>query len=164
MKNRKIKGQFIPHRLDMLQSPAWRALNHSAKRILECLEVEYMRKGGNKNGELICTYSDFAKAGIRRNAIRPGIHLACRCGFSEITQRGRFTRGGNVPACYRLTYLPTAVCDPTDEWREFKPQRANHNGGSRNLQQGRKRHQIPGIETDTGPGAKTPVSKPIPDR
>jgi hypothetical protein len=104
----------------MLESAPWRALDHSAKRILERLEIEYMRKGGNKNGQLICPYSDFEKFGIRRMSIASGIRVVCRYGFLQITQRGHFALGGKVAAQYRLTYLPTAAAGPTDEWREVK--------------------------------------------
>jgi hypothetical protein len=104
-----------------MESPAWRLLSHSAKRILECFEIEYMRKGGSNNGRLICTYADFEKAGVRRMSIAPAIRHACKLGFLQITQRGRFSFGGKSAAQYRLTYLPTASADPSDEWREINP-------------------------------------------
>jgi hypothetical protein len=60
----KIEGQFSALTIDMLRSPARRALSLSARRILDRLEVESADHGGNDNGKLPCTYQHFMEWGI----------------------------------------------------------------------------------------------------
>ena len=87
-----IDGQFIAHRVEMLNSAAHAALSHAARRILDRLEIEHASNGGVENGNLACTFDDFARAGIRRRSIAAAIRELERLGFLEITQRGR--KGG----------------------------------------------------------------------
>jgi len=112
------------HRLEMLQSPAWRLLNRAERRVLERMEIENMRGRGKENGSLICTYDNLVEYGIRRPSIARAIRAVTTAGFIEITQRGWRSAGTNRrPAKYRLTYLPTwdaqrdRWIDPTDDWR-----------------------------------------------
>ena len=120
-KPKTIPGQFVPHRLEMLQSLAWRSLSGTARRVLERLEIEHMLHAGQKNGRLICTYNDFAEHGIRRKSVAPAKRQLCATGFLEITQRGRRSADHGEPARHRLTYLPTQNSGPSDEWRDIKP-------------------------------------------
>jgi hypothetical protein len=121
MKKKWINGAYVPHRLDMLQSPAWRALGGAARAVLDRIEIERMKHSGQKNGDLIVTYNNFAEYGVRRSSIADAIREAVELGFVEITQRGRRSAGGGNPAHYRLTFLPTPNAAPTDEWRNIKP-------------------------------------------
>jgi hypothetical protein len=121
MKKKWINGAYVPHRLDMLQSPAWRALGGAARAVLDRIEIERMKHSGQKNGDLIVTYNDFVAYGMRRPSIAPAIRQAVALGLLEITQRGRRSAAGANPAHYRLTYLPTPDGDPTDDWRNVKP-------------------------------------------
>jgi hypothetical protein len=120
-KPHKIEPPYVQHRRAMMESAAWRSLGLSARRILDGLEIEHMKKSGKHNGRLICPYKDFVNYGIRRKSIAPAIRQLCRCGLLEITQPGRWAHGGKNFATYRLTYLPTTTAAPTDEWREAKP-------------------------------------------
>ena len=52
----KIVGQFAPHRIDMLRSPAWRVLSLSARRVLDRVEIEMGDHGGTDNGRLPVTF------------------------------------------------------------------------------------------------------------
>jgi hypothetical protein len=56
-----------------MESPAFRALSHSAHRILDRLEIELAHHGGNDNGRLPCTFDHFAEYGIDRHSIAPAI-------------------------------------------------------------------------------------------
>lgn len=117
----RIEGQFIAHRLDMLESEAWTSLSFVARRMLDRLEIEHGHHGGKQNGALPCQYDDFAAFGIRRQSVMAGLDELKRKGFIEVTRPGR---GGNaewrLPTLYRLTYLPTAKSGPTDDWREYR--------------------------------------------
>jgi hypothetical protein len=113
----KIAGQFAARTIEMLESPAFRVLSLSARRVLDRLEIELAHHGGQDNGKLPCTYQHFLWE-IHRHAIGPGIRECVALGFVEITQPGR---GGNAefraPNLFRLTYKPTRVESPTDDWR-----------------------------------------------
>jgi len=115
-----IEGQFIAHRVEMLESDAWAALTFTARRVLDRLEIEHAHHGGKENGKLVCTYNDFAHFGIRRPSIANAIRQLVSLGFVEITHKGR---GGNAeyrdPSRYRLTYLAAGRAGPTDDWRDY---------------------------------------------
>lgn len=115
-----IAGQFIPHRVDMLESDAWASLSLAARRVLDRLEIEHAHNGGKENGNLVCTYKDFERFGIRRPSIAAAVRQVVAVGLVEVTHRGR---GGNAeyrdPSRYRLTYLATGKAAPTDDWRAF---------------------------------------------
>ena len=116
IRRNKIDGQFSPHTIDMIRSPAWRALSLSARRILDRLEIELADHGGADNGKLPATYENFVRYGIDRHAIAPAIREAAALGFLKVTEAGR---GGNAefrqPNLFRLTYRHTEVA-PTNEW------------------------------------------------
>lgn len=115
-----ILGQFVAHRIAMLESDAWAKLTLSARRVLDRLEIEHAHHGGKENGNLVCTYRDFELFGIRRPSIAVAIRLLVEVGLIEVTHKGR---GGNAdfrdPSRYRLTYLNTAKRAPTEEWENY---------------------------------------------
>src|SRR5262245_20494160 len=102
----KINGQFAPRTIDMLRSPAFRALSLSGHRILARIEIEHARHGGRDNGRLAVTYSDFIEYGIHRHAVSRSIREVVALGFVEVARPGR---GGNAthrnPNRFRITYL-----------------------------------------------------------
>jgi hypothetical protein len=120
-KRTAIGGQFAPHTIAMLRSPAWRALSLSARRVLDRIEIELADHGGTDNGRLPITYDDFVKYGIHRHAIAPAIREAIALGFIEITEPGR---AGNAeyrkPNLFRLTYRITTNTAATDEWQKIE--------------------------------------------
>ena len=120
-----IKGPYVSHRSEMYKSPAWRSIHSlAARQILDCLEIEHMRHAGKKNGELICTYNQLVAYGMRRMSIAPAIRLAIAVGVLKITRQGRRVAGYyRFPTWYALTYLPIGNSPPTDEWRNYRPQR-----------------------------------------
>jgi hypothetical protein len=120
MTNKKIIGQFVPHTLEMLQSPAWCVLSLSAYRILDRIEIELCRHRGQDNGKLPVTYQDFVRYGIDRHAIAPGLRELQALGLLEITQQGM---AGNAdmrrPHLFRLTYLRTDQAPATNNWQSM---------------------------------------------
>jgi hypothetical protein len=115
-----IDGPFAPRRIEMLESPAYRVLSLSARRVLDRIEIELAHHGGNDNGKLPVRYDDFEGYGIHRHAIAPAIRETEALGFVEVTERGR---GGNrefrSPNKFRLTYRHLDRAKPTDEWRRI---------------------------------------------
>ena len=114
----QIGGQFAPHTINMLRSPAWRVLSLSARRVLDRVEIEFADHGGTENGELPVTYDDFEEYGVHRHAIAPAIREAVALGFLQVTEQGR---AGNAeyrkPNLFRLTYRHTHNAPPTDDWK-----------------------------------------------
>jgi hypothetical protein len=161
--NKKTNGPFVLRRLEMMRSPAWRALSGAAKSVIERLEIEHMLHAGKANGRLICTYNDFVEYGIRRMSIAPGIRQGSAFGFVEITQRGRRSPAGGNPTHYRLTYLPTNTCGPTDEWREVKPNRRQSLSFARPpTPRSKPLHQDPKMQIVGSENATDTVAKTIP--
>jgi hypothetical protein len=113
-----IGGQFGPRLIEMLESPAYRALSLSARRVLDRIEVELAHHGGRDNGGLPVTYDDFEHYGIDRHLIAPAIREAVALKFLEITKPGR---AGNAehraPNLFRLTYRHTKREEPSHDWR-----------------------------------------------
>jgi hypothetical protein len=120
-----IEGQFIGHRRDLLESPVWRALSIAERRLLDRLELEILRNGGNRaNGSLEVSYGQFYASGVRKDGIRPALDMVTAFGLLVTIERGR---GGNAEhrkgSKYRLTYLPAPIpggveiYGPTDQWR-----------------------------------------------
>src|SRR5262245_10625411 len=119
--SKKISGQFVPHRIDMLKSPAMRALSLAGRRILDRIEIEHASHGGRDNGKLPVTFLDFERFGIHREAIAPALREICALGFAEVTRPGRSGTGKRrAPNLFRITYLPTSHAAATDCWRRIK--------------------------------------------
>ncbi|MYZ47330.1 hypothetical protein [Propylenella binzhouense] len=117
----KIAGQFAARTIEMIDSPAFRVLSLSARRVLDRLEIELASHGGMDNGRLPVTFDQFERYGIHRHAIAPAIREAEALGFVEVTEHGR---AGNAehraPNKFRLTYRHTEAANPTDEWRSIR--------------------------------------------
>lgn len=75
-KRNKLNEQFSLRLIAMLESPAYRALGPSGRKVLDRLEIELAHHGGNDNGKLPCPYDDFVAYGIARECVAPGIREA----------------------------------------------------------------------------------------
>ena len=92
---------------EFLESAAWRTAPINTRRVVDRLILEHMAHGGTMNGELICTYKDFEKWGIRHQSLIAAIQDALSRGLVNITQQGRASRGENrQPSKYALGWLP----------------------------------------------------------
>lgn len=123
-RSRSIGAQFAPRTIEMLESPPYRILSLSARRVLDRLEIELAHHGGKaeENGRLPVTYDQFQEFGIDRQAIGPAIRETVGLGFVEITRKGR---AGNAewrqPNLFRLTYRQSRGerSYGTNEWRRI---------------------------------------------
>lgn len=118
----KISGQWSPRPIEMLESPAWRALSLSGHRIVDRIAIELAHHGGNDNGRLPVTFEDFIAYGVHHDAVAPAIREAEALGFIRVTERGR---GGNAeykqPNLFFLTFANSrSGLVPTDDWRKIK--------------------------------------------
>jgi hypothetical protein len=119
-----ISGQFAPRRIEMLESPAYRALSRSGHMVISRIEIELAAHGGNDNGRLPVTTENFVQYGMHRTSVAPAIRETEALGFIKVTERGR---GGNAehrsPNRFYLTYAHTRDSrkrPPTDEWCRIK--------------------------------------------
>jgi hypothetical protein len=158
----QISGQFAPRLVEMLESPAYRALSHSALRVISRVEIELAHHGGKDNGKLPVTYDNFQDYGIDRHAIGPAIREAVALGFLEITEAGR---AGNAewrkPNLFRITFrhakgLPG---DGTHEWRRIdtKDEAVSTAKAARKMKARKTKHQW-GKSPDLS--GESPHSKP----
>jgi DNA-binding transcriptional MocR family regulator len=116
-------GTFAGRLLEMLESPAYRALSLSAHRVLSRIEIEFLHHAGTENGRLPVTFDQFAMYGIDRTSVAAAIRELEALGFVEVTERGV---AGNAesrrPNLFRLTYRQCegVLSDGTHEWRRIK--------------------------------------------
>jgi hypothetical protein len=120
----RISGQFRAHMIEMIESPAWRTLSLSARRVIDRIEIELAHHGGNDNGRLPVTFEDFEAYGIHHDAIAPAIREAGALGFIRVMERGR---GGNAeyrqPNKFFLTFAHCRTSraePPAHDWRKIK--------------------------------------------
>ncbi|WP_245445052.1 hypothetical protein [Pseudaminobacter soli (ex Li et al. 2025)] len=116
----------MPHRLELLISPAWRAAPRPLRNVLERLEIEHLRHGGFNNGELYVSYLQFVEFGVSKRSIKPTLELGQKLGLLEVIQEAENhlndIRAANA---YRLTYVPAkGKSGPTDEWKAITEARA----------------------------------------
>jgi hypothetical protein len=120
----RISGQWSARLIEMLESPAYRALSRSAHLVISRIEVELAHHGGNDNGRLPVTTDQFVMYGMHRSSVAPAIREAEALGFIRITERGR---GGNAehgtPNKFFLTFAharDSSKTPPTHDWRRIK--------------------------------------------
>ena len=120
----RISGQFAARMIEMLESPAYRALSRAAHMVISRIEIELAHHGGNDNGRLPVTTNDFVEYGMHRTSVAPAIREAEALGFIRITERGR---GGNAehrsPNLFFLTFAharDSGKHPPTHDWRRIK--------------------------------------------
>ena len=120
-RHNRIAGQFTGLLTEMLESPGWRVLSLSARRVIDRVCIELRHNGGYQGHGLCVTYDDFQKYGIDRHAISPAIREAVALGFLIIGRQGR---AGNADfrqaTLYLTTFLNIIDGEPTHNWRRIR--------------------------------------------
>jgi hypothetical protein len=118
-----ISGQFAARPIEMLESPAYRALSLSAHMVISRIEIELAHHGGNDNGQLPVTVDQFVEYGMHRSSVAPAIREAEALGFIRV-ERGR---GGNAdyrrPNKFYLTFSNWRGSKdepPSHDWKRIK--------------------------------------------
>ena len=126
-RSKGFTGQWAGRLIEMLESPAYRALSLSGHRVLARVEIELAHHGGQDNGRLPVAYDDFKAYGIPRMSAAAGIRECVALGFIEVTEPGR---AGNAeyrrPTLFRLTYRPVGRAAATEEWQRIKTDEEAH--------------------------------------
>jgi hypothetical protein len=118
----RIAAQFTPIPTEAMESPAWRTLSLSARRVLDRLCIELRHHAGRNSTKLCVTYKDFVDYGItNRHCISSAVRELVALGFVRITRQGR---SGNAefrqPTLYQLTFIHNADGEPlTNEWKRI---------------------------------------------
>ena len=164
----RISGQFAARLIEMLESPAYRALSGPGHMVISRIEIELGQHGGNDNGKLPVTFNHFVEYGMHRTAVAPAIREAEALGFIRVTERGR---GGNAehrkPNMFCLTFIYSSRADPpTHDWRKIKTldeakqiARAARQAKDQRAVALGKRNKIPVRPTRTETGSATPNRK-----
>jgi hypothetical protein len=130
-KRSRIEGPFAVRMIEMLNSPAYRALSLAGHRVLSRIEIEFARHWSKDNGKLPITYANFVAYGVNRRLVSIALDELEKLGFIVITERGV---AGNAeyrsPNKFRLTYRHTetehgGIIKPTHEWRRIDADQAN---------------------------------------
>jgi hypothetical protein len=115
-----IPGPWAPRRIEMLESPAYRVLSLSARKVLDRIEIELSRHAGNDNGKLPITYADFEAYGMDRHALPRAIREVVALGFITCVPGRAGNAEFRTPSKYGLTYRHFGKADPTDEWKHIQ--------------------------------------------
>ena len=108
---------FVPHRMEMRLSAAWKVVPPPLRRILDRLEEENMRHAGTCNGKLLVSYKQFVAEGVSKRNIAALLRLGEALGLIETVRQQEVLGDIREPNQYRLTYLPKGQVRPTDEWK-----------------------------------------------
>lgn len=105
----KFEEGFVGLTKSLLESPAYRALNLPALKILTALQIEHLTHGGMENGRLLAPYRQLqANWRISPKNIKVAISLLEALGIIRCTSNGQRLGGRPNAATYALTWLPTA--------------------------------------------------------
>jgi hypothetical protein len=115
---------FVRIKYSMKESPAWKVLTLSARRVLDRIEIELGRRKGKPeaNGEIVVPYAHFVEYGIGRNEIGPAIRELVALGFIRITRAGV---AGNADqrqsTMFLVTYQPNGSAQYIEDgWKRIK--------------------------------------------
>lgn len=125
-KRRKWLTAFVPHRLELLLSPAWQAVPRPLQKLLERLEIEHLRHGGYENGHLFVSYEQFVSYGISKRSIRPTLALGEALKLITVSRADEVGSGNlRPPNAYGLTYVPMKGKNAVgDEWKQVSKDQA----------------------------------------
>ncbi|HEY1260561.1 MAG TPA: hypothetical protein VGF34_15040 [Stellaceae bacterium] len=107
---------FVKLPRDLLASDAWRSLSINARRFLDFLMIEHMRRGGKANGRLLAPRRQLWDFGIGQHYVSSAIEEAEQHGL-VICRRGF----GRAPSTYMLTWLtlPDGSFPPIQRWKTY---------------------------------------------
>jgi hypothetical protein len=109
----------------MIESEAWCSLSLAARRVVDRVVIEHMSHAGTENGNLVVTYKDFVRFGIRRGSLSAAIAEAVATGLLIMTEKGRPSTGPDRwPTHYALGWLPTSDgASALNRWKAWRKRR-----------------------------------------
>ena len=131
---------FVQLSIELICSPAWRALSINGRRLIDFLLIRHMEHGGSENGNLLATYDELEEFGIARRLLRKTIQEVENLRLIDVERGGRKGFTQTHYSRFRLTFLPDRnVSDrginyfgePTNEWRRVTPKQAAQIAGKK---------------------------------
>jgi hypothetical protein len=109
-------GEYLwgPMPAAMLLSDAWRGLTPAAVNVVLRIFAEWAGQPVNRrrNGEIVVSFGDFERHGIRRKSLPAAIKRAVDLGFIVAKRGHRVGAGGKyTTSTYGLTFVPWADAD-----------------------------------------------------
>ncbi|MEI9982633.1 MAG: hypothetical protein WDN69_05125 [Aliidongia sp.] len=160
-----IEGPFVPLRLELLRSLAYKGLSINARRLLDFLMVEQLQHAGLENGRLLATYDQLQRQGIGRSYIPKAISDLEERGLVVVDRRPRKSFTESYPLLFRLTFVQHQVQNekgtkywvaPTNDWRTWSETAAEDRANRCN-------DRVPRQSTIENSGKpENPASQPIP--
>ena len=99
-----IGDTFVPFTRALLENAKYRSLGINARRLLDFLGLEHLRRGGAHNGYLLAPRRQLEDAGIGAQYVSDAIKEAEQAGL-VLVKRGT----GKRPSTYALAWLPTGT-------------------------------------------------------
>jgi hypothetical protein len=118
-------GYSIPIPRDLLGCPAWLAMSHQCRKLVDALMMEWANHGGEENGMLKVPYDQLQAMGLRRQTVLNVIVEAKALGIIHPVRGQRSYGSRRSPSVYRLTWLgtPRNGLTATNEWRAINETR-----------------------------------------
>lgn len=146
----KLEGAFAPLPLYLLQSPAYRALTISARRVLDFLMVEHLTHGGAENGALFAPYAQLEAFGVRKDSILEALHMLETFGLIERTFYGGRQGGRPNATRYGLGWIPLMdEAEPRERFRKITVEQVGGYLADLKVLRAQKRSSPPKRESNT---------------
>lgn len=127
---------------EMLESPAFCSLTPNALKAVFRIVIEHIGHGGLHNGKLIVTHAQFVAYGVTAEYVADALDELSFKGLVDI-KRGRAGNGTSHPNQYRLTFTGDFEgAAPTNEWRKFTDEHAQHWRTSLRRQSAERRSKV----------------------
>jgi len=100
-------------------------MNLAARRVLDRIVLEYLVHGRKENGNLIVTYSDFKRFGVRRASIARAVNELDALGWIDVVERGGAAISDfRNPSRYAVTWVMRKDLTPaSNRWRRIQNDR-----------------------------------------
>lgn len=146
----KLEGAFAPLPLYLLQSPTYRALTISARRVLDFLMVEHLTHGGADNGNLLAPYAQLEAFGVRKDSILESLEMLERFGLIERTFYGGRQGGRPNATLYGLGWVPLLdEAEPRERFRSITAEQVDRYVADLKEARAKKRSSPPKREWNT---------------
>jgi hypothetical protein len=112
--------QFIRFPRDLLESPAYRALNLPERKALDRIMVEYHCKSGFQNNGLPVTRRNFVEFGVNPKHVTSSVTVLRTLDIIECVSNWGGSKSGRRPNLFRLPFLPSTPTGNDDDHRYLK--------------------------------------------
>jgi hypothetical protein len=105
----------------LLASSSWRGRSINCVRLIDFLEIEHLKHGGNDNGSLLAPYLQLVAFGLTRRLIANAIREGESRGLLHVERGGKRGTTMTELSRYRLTFLWSKTLNPEGYWEWHEP-------------------------------------------